>query len=82
MVNFGYPYNDKVICKDSTDYLGARRGGGGQEGALAPPWKFKNIGAPTTVLELGGFVSQFATHFYRVANHFMKAWIALSFIYC
>ena len=21
MVNFGYPYNDKVICKDSTDYL-------------------------------------------------------------
>ena len=45
-----------------------------------------------TVLELGGFASQFATHFYRVANqfskwsqyanHFMKAWIALSFIYC
>ena len=22
MVNFGYPYNDIVICKDSTDYLG------------------------------------------------------------
>ena len=22
MVNFGYPYNDLVICKDSTDYLG------------------------------------------------------------
>ena len=21
MVNFGYPYNDIVICKDSTDYL-------------------------------------------------------------
>ena len=21
MVNFGYPYNDLVICKDSTDYL-------------------------------------------------------------
>ena len=21
MVNFGYPYNDMVICKDSTDYL-------------------------------------------------------------
>ena len=25
--------------------MGARRGGG-QEGALAPPWKFKNMGAP------------------------------------
>ena len=24
------------------------------------------------VLELGGFVSQFATHFYRVANQFFK----------
>ena len=24
--------------------MGARRGG--QEGALAPPWKFKNMGAP------------------------------------
>ena len=23
MVNFGYPYNDLVICKDSTDYLEA-----------------------------------------------------------
>ena len=23
MVNFGYPYNDIVICKDSTDYLEA-----------------------------------------------------------
>ena len=22
MVNFGYLYNDIVICKDSTDYLG------------------------------------------------------------
>ena len=21
MVNFGYPHNDIVICKDSTDYL-------------------------------------------------------------
>ena len=21
MVNFGYPYNDLVTCKDSTDYL-------------------------------------------------------------
>ena len=21
MANFGYPYNDLVICKDSTDYL-------------------------------------------------------------
>ena len=21
MVSFGYPYNDLVICKDSTDYL-------------------------------------------------------------
>ena len=21
MINFGYPYNDIVICKDSTDYL-------------------------------------------------------------
>ena len=21
MVNFGYPYNDIVICRDSTDYL-------------------------------------------------------------
>ena len=21
MVNFGHPYNDLVICKDSTDYL-------------------------------------------------------------
>ena len=21
MVNFGYPYNELVICKDSTDYL-------------------------------------------------------------
>ena len=21
MVNLGYPYNDIVICKDSTDYL-------------------------------------------------------------
>ena len=21
MVNFGYPYNDLVICKDSTNYL-------------------------------------------------------------
>ena len=21
MVHFGYPYNDLVICKDSTDYL-------------------------------------------------------------
>ena len=20
MVNFGYPYNDIVVCKDSTDY--------------------------------------------------------------
>ena len=26
MVNFGYPYNDIVICKDSTDYLGLRLG--------------------------------------------------------
>ena len=25
MVNFGYPYNDIVICKDSTDYLGIYR---------------------------------------------------------
>ena len=25
MVNFGYPYNDLVICKDSTDYLDAHR---------------------------------------------------------
>ena len=25
MVNFGYPYNDIVICKDSTDYLGGTR---------------------------------------------------------
>ena len=46
MVNFGYPYNDIVICKDSTDYLGASplfgikivkysgvRGGGGGGGA-------------------------------------------------
>ena len=24
MVNFGYPYNDIVICKDSTDYLGVK----------------------------------------------------------
>ena len=24
MVNFGYPYNDIVICKDSTDYLPSR----------------------------------------------------------
>ena len=24
MVNYGYPYNDIVICKDSTDYLGNR----------------------------------------------------------
>ena len=24
MVNFGYPYNDLVICKDSTDYLANR----------------------------------------------------------
>ena len=24
MVNFGYPYNDIVICKDSTDYLTIR----------------------------------------------------------
>ena len=23
MINFGYPYNDIVICKDSTDYLGS-----------------------------------------------------------
>ena len=22
MANFGYPYNDLVICKDSTDYPG------------------------------------------------------------
>ena len=30
--------------------MGARRGGGGQEGALAPPpWKLKNIGAPTRI---------------------------------
>ena len=28
--------------------MGARRGGG-QEEALAPPWKFKNIGAPTRI---------------------------------
>ena len=28
------------------------------------------------VLELGGFVSQFATHFYRVANQFSK-WFAV-----
>ena len=26
MVNFGYPYNDIVICKDSTDYLLRLRG--------------------------------------------------------
>ena len=26
MVNFGYPYNDIVICKDSTDYLVMRYG--------------------------------------------------------
>ena len=25
MVNFGYPYNDLVICKDSTDYLSNTR---------------------------------------------------------
>ena len=25
MVNFGYPYNDIVICKDSTDYLSKNR---------------------------------------------------------
>ena len=25
MVNFGYPYNDIVICKDSTDYLDVYR---------------------------------------------------------
>ena len=24
MVNFGYPYNDLVICKDSTDYLATK----------------------------------------------------------
>ena len=29
-----------------------------------------------TVLELGGFASQFATHFYRVANQFSK-WFAV-----
>ena len=29
-----------------------------------------------TVLELGGFISQFATHFYRVANQFSK-WFAV-----
>ena len=23
MTKFGYPYNDLVICKDSTDYLGS-----------------------------------------------------------
>ena len=28
------------------------------------------------VLELGGFASQFATHFYRVANQFSK-WFAV-----
>ena len=28
------------------------------------------------VLELGGFVSQFATHFYRFANQFSK-WFAV-----
>ena len=27
--------------------MGARRGG--QEGALAPPWKFKNMGAPPRI---------------------------------
>ena len=26
MVNFGYPYNDIVICKDSTDYLASCQG--------------------------------------------------------
>ena len=25
MVNFGYAYNDLVICKDSTDYLRSRK---------------------------------------------------------
>ena len=29
-----------------------------------------------SVLELGGFASQFATHFYRVANQFSK-WFAV-----
>ena len=35
MVNFGYPYNDLVICKDSTDYLG----GGAKilQKIMAPP---------------------------------------------
>ena len=31
---------------------------------------------PKAVLELGGFASQFATHFYRVANQFSK-WFAV-----
>ena len=31
MVNFGYPYNDIVICKDSTDYLGKDHNGNKQD---------------------------------------------------
>ena len=38
-------------------------------------WQWKEKGM-YTVLELGGFVSQFATHFYRVANQFSK-WFAV-----
>ena len=36
MVNFGYPYNDLVICKDSTDYLTLWEIHGGDH------FKFKN----------------------------------------
>ena len=35
-----------------------------------------NSDTTDTVLELGGFASQFATHFYRVANQFSK-WFAV-----
>ena len=40
------------------------------------PANYRPVSLTCTVLELGGFVSQFATHFYRVANQFSK-WFAV-----
>ena len=46
MVNFGYPYNDIVICKDSTDYLSTDIYVSGRlqdTGQLPDDWKLANV---------------------------------------
>ena len=44
MVNFGYPYNDLVICKDSTDYLPYKP----RKQRIKQPYKKLNLGKKIT----------------------------------